>query len=98
MKIKVGDQVKVLTGQDKNKTGKVLATSAKLNRVVVEGINVRKVTQKPSQANQNGGIFNVEKPIDASNVKKITDKEAKELKKDAKVVDTKAKKKVTKEG
>ena len=83
MKIKVGDTVKVIAGQDKNKTGKVIKTIRNKNKVVVEGINVHKRNTKPNQVNQQGGIFEFEAPIQVSNVKKIDAKEAK-VKKEAK--------------
>ena len=82
MKVKVGDQVKVITGQYKGNVGKVLKTLKKENKVIVEGVNIHKKHIKPSQMNQNGGIFESEAPIHASNVKKVED--TKETKKDAK--------------
>ena len=85
MKIKVGDQVKVIAGQYKDSVGKVLKTLKKENKVIVEGVNIQKRHVKPNQMNQNGGIFEVEAPIDASNVKKIEKKEVKKEVKDAKV-------------
>ncbi len=68
MKIRVGDNVVVIAGADKGKTGVVQATYKKDNKVLVEGINVRTIHIKPSQSNPDGGIEKVEKPIDASNV------------------------------
>ena len=68
MKIKKGDLVKVITGKDKDKEGKVLAVNKEKNTVVVEGINMVTKHTKPSAANQNGGIVKQEGPIDASNV------------------------------
>ena len=94
MKIKVGDQVKVIAGQDKGKEGKVLVTLKDINKVVVEGVNVHKKHQKPNNMNQNGGIFDKEAPIHVSNVKKLDTKETKkEVKKEAKVEKTEAPKK-----
>ena len=95
MKIKVGDQVKVIAGQYKDSVGKVLKTIKKENKVVVEGVNIHKRHTKPSQMNQAGGIFESEAPIDASNVKKIDKKEAKKEVKEAKV-ETKKTTKATK--
>ncbi len=68
MKIRVGDNVVVISGADKGKTGVVQATFPSKNKVVVEGVNVRTVHIKPTQSNPDGGIEKVEKPIDASNV------------------------------
>ena len=93
MKIKVGDQVKVIAGQYKDSVGKVLKSLKKENKVIVEGVNIHKKHIKPNQMNQNGGIFESEAPIHASNVKKIDKKEVKKEVKDAKV----AAKKETKE-
>ena len=68
---------------DKGKSGKVVKTLKKENKVVVEGINVHKKHQKPNNANENGGIFDVEAPIHVSNVKKV-EAEKKETKKKGK--------------
>ncbi|MCI6173119.1 MAG: 50S ribosomal protein L24 [Clostridiales bacterium] len=68
LKIKKGDTVKVITGKDKDKEGKVLSVNVKKNRVVVEGVNMVTKHQKPSAQNQQGGIVNKEAPIDVSNV------------------------------
>ena len=68
MKIKKGDTVKVIAGKDKDKEGKVVAVDKKNGRVLVEGINKITKHEKPSAANQNGGIVQKEAPIDISNV------------------------------
>jgi len=68
LKIKKGDTVKVIAGKDKDKEGKVISVDPKKNRVTVEGVNVVKKHEKPSVANQNGGIVEKEAPIDVSNV------------------------------
>lgn len=67
-KIKKGDTVKVITGKDKDKEGKVLSVDAKNGKVVVEGVNMLTKHTKPSAANAQGGIITVEGPIDISNV------------------------------
>ena len=67
-KIKKGDTVKVITGKDKNKEGKVIAVDAKNAKVTVEGVNIITKHTKPSAANQNGGIIQKEAPIAISNV------------------------------
>ena len=85
MKVKVGDNVKVLTGKDKGKEGKVLFTLRKKDRVVVEGVNIVKKHMKPSRMNETGGILEVENPIHVSNVKVVTEeKKAKTTKKSTK--------------
>ena len=68
LKIKKGDTVKVIAGKDKDKEGKVVSIDRKTNRIVVEGINKITKHEKPSAANQNGGIVQKEAPIDISNV------------------------------
>lgn len=93
MKVKVGDNVKVLTGKDKGKEGKVLYTLRKKDRVVVEGVNIVKKHMKPSRMNETGGILEVENPIHVSNVKVLTAKEDKKVKE---VKDVKTEKKATK--
>ena len=83
MKIKVGDNVKVLAGKDRGKTGMVTKTLKKEDRVIVEGINVVKKHMKPNQMNQTGGIVELNAPIHVSNVKKIeTSEKPKKAKKD----------------
>jgi len=68
LKIKKGDTVKVIAGKDKDKEGKVVSIDRKNGRVLVEGINKITKHEKPSAANQNGGIVQKEAPIDISNV------------------------------
>jgi len=71
MKIKVGDEVLVIAGKDKGKSGKVVKTLRKEDKVVVEGINIVKKHVKPNNQNDKGGIFDIEAPIHVSNVKKV---------------------------
>jgi large subunit ribosomal protein L24 len=66
MKIKKGDNVKVITGKDKGKSGKVI--SAVDGKVLIEGINMSTKHSKANQKNPKGGIIHQEAPIDASNV------------------------------
>ena len=68
LKIKKGDTVKVITGKDKDKEGKVLSVDAKKAKVLVEGVNMITKHAKPTAANQTGGIIQKEAPIDISNV------------------------------
>lgn len=76
LKIKKGDLVKVITGKDKDKEGKILAVNKKDNTVLVEGINMVSKHMKPNMQNQNGGIVQKEGPIDISNVMYIHKGEA----------------------
>ena len=68
MKIRRGDLVKVIKGNHKKKEGTVISVDRENNRVVVQGVNLRKRHRKPSQANPEGGIVTFEAPIHASNV------------------------------
>ncbi len=77
MKIKKNDNVQVIAGNNNGKTGKVLKVFPETNRVIVEGVNIRKRHSKPSQKNPQGGIIEKELPIDASNVMVIDQKTGK---------------------
>lgn len=68
IRIKKDDKVKVLTGKDKGKIGKVLKVAKKTNRIIVENINMVKVHQRPSQENPQGGIVEKTMPMDISNL------------------------------
>ena len=72
MKVKVGDNVRVITGSNKGKEGKVIKVLRSENKVVVDGINIVKKHLKPNGAGENGGIVEREAKIDASNVKVIS--------------------------
>ena len=75
-KIKKGDLVKIITGKDKDKTGKILAVNTKKNTVTVEGCNMVTKHTKPSAQNQQGGIVHQEGPGDISNVMLVVDGKA----------------------
>ena len=68
MKIMKNDNVVVIAGNSKGSTGKVLKVYPKLNRVIIEGVNLRKRHTKPNQAAPEGGIIEKEAPIHVSNV------------------------------
>ena len=93
MKIKVNDQVKILAGKDKGKTGIVIKTLRNEDKVVVDGINIAKRHQKPNNANETGGIIETEAKIDASNVM-IIDKKTNKPTRIYHDVDSKTNKKV----
>lgn len=76
MKIKKGDQVIVITGRDKGKTGEVIQAMPKDSKVVVRGVNLVKRHTKPTQENA-GGIVSKEQPIHVSNVALIDPKSGK---------------------
>ena len=73
-KLKINDEVVLIAGKDKGKTGKVKKINFKTNRVLVDGINTVKKALKPSQENPNGGFSDLEKPIHMSNVALISPK------------------------
>jgi large subunit ribosomal protein L24 len=77
MKIKKNDEVKVISGNDRGKTGKVLKVYPKQMRLIIEGVNLRKRHTRASQRNPQGGIIEKEMPIHASNVM-ILDPKSKE--------------------
>lgn len=68
MKIKTGDTVRVISGKDKGKEGKVMSVDTASNRVLVEGVNMATKHVKPNAGNQTGGIIHQENPIHVSNV------------------------------
>lgn len=77
MKIKKGDKVQVMTGAYKGTVGEVLKAFPKEGKLIVEGVNIVKKHQKPTQANPDGGIIEKEAKIDVSNVA-LYDEKAKE--------------------
>lgn len=87
LKIKKGDQVVILSGDDKGKTGEVVKAMPSEGKVVVQGINLVKRHTKPSQTNP-GGIVTKEAPINVSNVA-LTNKDGKATKVGYKIVDGK---------
>ncbi len=66
--IKKGDQVVVISGNEKGKSGRVLEVNAETNRALVEGLNMISVHTKPNAANPDGGIVKKEGPIHISNL------------------------------
>ena len=68
MKLKKGDTVTVLSGNDKGKSGEILEVIPKQNRIIVKNVNIRKKATKPRKAGEEGGIISREFPINASKV------------------------------
>ena len=68
MKIKKEDNVIVITGKDKGKTGKVVKAFPKDGKVVISGVNVQKVHKRPTKSGQKGQIIDKSMPINVSNV------------------------------
>ena len=67
MKIKRGDTVKVIAGDDKGATGVVIQVLPKEDRVIVQGVNIVKKHRKPTQANPDGAIEEKESPAEVDN-------------------------------
>jgi len=68
MKLRKGDNIKMLSGKDRNKTGKILSVHKEENRVVVEGLNLMKKHIRPRQQGQKGQIISKERAISAASV------------------------------
>ena len=71
MKIKKGDNVMVISGKDRGKTGLIERVLPKDDKVLVAGVNLNKRHLKPSQKNPHGGITTITAPISASNVQVV---------------------------
>jgi large subunit ribosomal protein L24 len=91
MKIRKDDKVKIITGKDKGKEGKVLKVLKEEQKIVVEGVNVVKKHVKPGSVGQNkeGGIVSIEKPIAASNVMFLDDESGQPIRLGYKIIDGK---------
>ncbi len=74
MKIKKGDNVLVIAGKDKGKTGKVLKSFPKDNSILVEGVNFKKKSMKPKREGEQGQVVKVLAPLEVSNAKIICPK------------------------
>jgi len=68
MKIIKGDSVRIMTGSEKGKEGRVLKSYPVKNKILIEGINIVKKHVRPSQDNPQGGITEKEMPVNISNV------------------------------
>lgn len=71
MKVKKGDNVIVISGANKGKKGKVLKSLPSLNKVIVEGVNMRKKAHKSRKKGDMSQIIDIAMPVHVSNVKKI---------------------------
>ena len=74
MKIKKGDTVQVLSGNDKGKTGEVLEVMPKADKVIVKGVNVRKKHVKPRRQGEEGGILDIECGVASSKLNVVCPK------------------------
>ncbi|MFH1611826.1 MAG: 50S ribosomal protein L24 [bacterium] len=89
MKIKKGDTVLIISGKDRGRKGKVLQSLPKLNKIVVEGINIIKKHRRPRNEREKGQVVELAKPISISNVKLICSKCSKATRTGFKVVEDK---------
>ena len=89
MNIRRDDTVVVLSGRDKGTKGKVLSADPKSGKVIVEGVSVAKVHQKPRRQGEEGGIIKKETPIYASKVQLFCSKCDKGVRVGHKIVDGK---------
>ena len=89
LKIRKGDRVVVLSGKDKGKEGVVQLAMPDERKVVVEGVNTAKRHRKARSATEPGGIIEIDKPIDVSNVAVISPKDGKPTRIGYKLVDGK---------
>lgn len=76
-KIRVNDEVIILAGKDKGKTGSIKNINLKTNRVLVDGVNMVRKSTKPTQENPNGGFADLEKSVHTSNVAVVSPKTGK---------------------
>lgn len=97
LKVKKGDMVQVIAGDDKGKKGHIIEVLREESRVVIEGINIVSRHTKPNAQNQNGGIIKKEAPIHISNVK-LVDKAGKATRVGRKIVEGKIKRYSKKSG
>ncbi len=77
MHVKRGDQVIVISGNDKGSTGEVMEVQRSANRVIVSGVNIRTKHEKPTQESPQGNRVEREFPIHASNVQLLDAKTGK---------------------
>ncbi|MFA6136139.1 MAG: 50S ribosomal protein L24 [Candidatus Paceibacterota bacterium] len=69
MKLRKGDTVKIISGKDKSKSGKILRVFSEKGSVLVEGINQYKKHAKPKKQGEKGQVIIVPRPMNSSNVK-----------------------------
>ena len=86
MRIKKGDQVKIISGKDKGKSGKVLKVIPDKTKVIVEGLNLVKKHNKPKKGGEKGQRIEIPSPVNVSNVMVICSKCGKLTRDEFKVV------------
>ena len=71
MKVKKGDNVIILAGKDRGKKGKIVKSLPRVEKVVIEGLNLVKKNRRPRKSGEKGSIVEMAMPIHVSNVKKV---------------------------
>ena len=74
MKVKKGDNILVVAGKDKGRTGKIIKAFPKEMQVLVEGINLKKKHVRPKREGEKGQVISMPLPFDVSNIKMICPK------------------------
>lgn len=97
-RIKKGDTVQVIAGDDKGTTGEVLRVIPSKNQAVVQGVRMQTKHQKPSMANPQGGIIKREAPIAISNLSLIDPSTSKPTRVSSKTLENGTKVRVAKSG
>ena len=89
MKIKKGDTVLIISGKDRGKSGKVLAVSPKINKILVENVNLRKKHVKPKKQGEKGQVVEIPAPISISGAQLVCPKCGKPARVGYKIIDKK---------
>lgn len=71
LRVKKGDTVKIIAGADRGRQGKIVRALPRENKVIVEGVNLKKKHQRPRKAGEKGQIISIPSPIHVSNIRKI---------------------------
>lgn len=89
MKVKKGDEIIIIAGKDRGRKSKILRVFPKENKVLVEGVNLRKKHQRPRKSGEKGQIVEIPASLDISNVKLICPKCGKAVRVGFKVLEKK---------
>jgi len=89
MKLKKNDNIIVIAGKDKGKTGKIASAFPKESKVVIDGINMKKVHRRPTKQDQKGEVIDVAMPIHVSNIQLVDPKTNKPTRIGKKIIDGK---------
>lgn len=73
MRIRKGDKIKVISGKNKGKTSKVVDIDHNAGKAIVQGVNTVKKHVRPNKRNPQGGVLEVDMPVDVSNLQVVCD-------------------------